>query len=633
MTGSEAMHNLMTNYWFWGIAGCFLGAGLGIRNTVLNRGPFPAAVLGGTVSVYAGMLGAKVLHVLIFYPEMFFFNLPHALAFWHGTGTYLGFVPVAPIAGFCVAKIVRQPFWSNAGSFAPGLALGHAVARMGCLFKGCCFGTPTDLPWAVFSDRQQAMVHPAQLYSAAGEFLTFIVLQLLWKKEENRRYLYPLYGIMMSVHRFVVEFFRGDDPGPLIFPGLSVFQSVCIFIFCLSLAVILMLKWKRKGAFAAALGGMALGCVFFQHPPETESGARGHGGKPILVITRPLFTDALAGWKTMRTKEGYEIRIMSFREAPSAARIKKDIAKQAGRAPGGCRYILLIGDSGTGQDRGRDWHIPSVPHGLPNGRSFLSDGLYGDLDRDGCPDVPVGRVPVKRPAELRQWIRKIGRYRQGRTIPRALVWTGEGVHVPAIPARAAAMLKLDLIRGGAPGSARQGPDQASVFLEAVGRPVLASIVASHGSYRSVRLGVYRGRDVSLAVEDVAGLASGRPSGPMVFLGCNSGRFDLPRSFGPSLAEAFFFHPGGPVSVLGAAGNVSALTNYAVAREIAGFLGRKPRTVGDFLLSVQQAVLLGPGDRQEGLLPGTVGGSSGTVERDEVLMYNLLGDPCTRIKYP
>ena len=63
--------------------------------------------------------------------------------------------------------------------FAPGIALGHVVGRLGCLFAGCCFGKPTNVPWAItFTDPfARANVgtplgvplHPTQLYEAGAE--------------------------------------------------------------------------------------------------------------------------------------------------------------------------------------------------------------------------------------------------------------------------------------------------------------------------------------------------------------------------------------------------------------------------------------------------------------------------------
>ena len=43
----------------------------------------------------------------------------------------------------------RLPLWTTTDVFAPGIALGHVVGRLGCLMAGCCFGRPTSVPWAI----------------------------------------------------------------------------------------------------------------------------------------------------------------------------------------------------------------------------------------------------------------------------------------------------------------------------------------------------------------------------------------------------------------------------------------------------------------------------------------------------
>ena len=41
------------------------------------------------------------------------------------------------------------PFLPTADAFAPGIAIGHAIGRIGCFAAGCCWGKECDLPWAV----------------------------------------------------------------------------------------------------------------------------------------------------------------------------------------------------------------------------------------------------------------------------------------------------------------------------------------------------------------------------------------------------------------------------------------------------------------------------------------------------
>ena len=47
----------------------------------------------------------------------------------------------------------QLPLWTTTDVFAPGIALGHVIGRLGCLLAGCCYGRPTDVPWAItFTD-------------------------------------------------------------------------------------------------------------------------------------------------------------------------------------------------------------------------------------------------------------------------------------------------------------------------------------------------------------------------------------------------------------------------------------------------------------------------------------------------
>ena len=67
--------------------------------------------------------------------------------------------------------------------FAPGIAIGHAIGKLGCFAAGCCWGKECDLPWAVTFRNPDAnaltgvplhvALHPAQLYELGAEALLF----------------------------------------------------------------------------------------------------------------------------------------------------------------------------------------------------------------------------------------------------------------------------------------------------------------------------------------------------------------------------------------------------------------------------------------------------------------------------
>lgn len=166
----------------------------------------------------------------------------------HYAGTFLsGFVAALVITAVW-ARSHRVGLRDLADCFAPSLALGVAIVRIGCFFAGCDYGTPSSLPWAVtFRDPLAASLngtplgvplHPAQLYESA---LGVAILGLLWLV--RRWWKHPgaqavTFFAAYACGRFVIEFVRGDaDRG--IWEGLSTSQWLCLFVLLLAIASLL----------------------------------------------------------------------------------------------------------------------------------------------------------------------------------------------------------------------------------------------------------------------------------------------------------------------------------------------------------------------------------------------------------
>jgi phosphatidylglycerol:prolipoprotein diacylglycerol transferase len=144
-----------------------------------------------------------------------------------------------------------MPLWTTTDVFAPGIALGHIVGRMGCLLAGCCFGKPTDVPWAITFTNPAAMansgttlgvpLHPTQLYDAGAELL--ILLFLLAFERRGRPFpgrTFWSYLLLYGMSRFVVEFYRGDNRG-FVFDVLSTSQFVSILLVPVSIVMLILL--------------------------------------------------------------------------------------------------------------------------------------------------------------------------------------------------------------------------------------------------------------------------------------------------------------------------------------------------------------------------------------------------------
>ncbi len=98
-----------------------------------------------------------------------------------------------------------------ADAAAPGIALGHAVGRVGCLLGGCCYGRPWAEAPARVIELAGGARHPVQLYEAA--LLVLLAGGLLALSPPRRRpgAIFARYLVGYGVLRIVTELFRGDD--------------------------------------------------------------------------------------------------------------------------------------------------------------------------------------------------------------------------------------------------------------------------------------------------------------------------------------------------------------------------------------------------------------------------------------
>lgn len=129
--------------------------------------------------------------------------------------------------------------------FAPAIAIGFAIGRVGCLMRGCCYGTPTHLFTGMdFGDH--LLRHPTQLYEIAF-FMIFFVYSLSRVKTAPPGHLFNLLINSYFILRFFEEFIRQNDT---LYFGLSFFQYISI------LAIIFInVKWylEKKSRYGRLL--------------------------------------------------------------------------------------------------------------------------------------------------------------------------------------------------------------------------------------------------------------------------------------------------------------------------------------------------------------------------------------------
>ncbi len=201
--------------------------------------------------ILAAIVGSRVLHVIVEW-RYFMENPAETVKIWKGGLVFYGGLIGAVIAGTWYIKRHSMPFWKTADIFALAVPIGHAFGRIGCFAAGCCFGRATDLPWGVeFTDPQSLAplgvhLHPTQLYSSLNNLVIFTILMSFRKRKSFDGQIALTYVLLYSVTRGIIEFWRGDDRGTLLFGYLSTAQGIGIVLAAAAAAGLVALSRKNK---------------------------------------------------------------------------------------------------------------------------------------------------------------------------------------------------------------------------------------------------------------------------------------------------------------------------------------------------------------------------------------------------
>jgi phosphatidylglycerol:prolipoprotein diacylglycerol transferase len=185
-------------------------------------------------AIVGGLLGAKI-HYLIIHPEQWPENL------LSGSGlVWFGGLFGALAAVIVVTLVSKQRLAAIMDAGAVAVAMGYAFGRMGCFLRGCCYGTPTDLPWGMSFPQgvpptpEGVLVHPTQLYSIVASLVIFALLAwVIGPRFKREGPLMFAYAFLAGIERFLVEFIRANQP---IVWGLTQQQWIAIAMIVVGIA-------------------------------------------------------------------------------------------------------------------------------------------------------------------------------------------------------------------------------------------------------------------------------------------------------------------------------------------------------------------------------------------------------------
>ena len=184
----------------------------GIRNS--------NAIYIAIFAILFGTIGSKLPIVIMYWDEIN--NSAHPLDILYSGRTIVGGL-VGGFLGTFLAKKLFNIKERMGNQLAIPVAFAMAVGRLGCLFRGCCYGIQAKFFWGIdFGD--SIYRHPTQIYEIIFDVLLGIYLIYRKKKGVLPGQLFKIFLNSYLVFRFLLEFIRVEKVS---FIGFTDFQLLC----------------------------------------------------------------------------------------------------------------------------------------------------------------------------------------------------------------------------------------------------------------------------------------------------------------------------------------------------------------------------------------------------------------------
>jgi phosphatidylglycerol:prolipoprotein diacylglycerol transferase len=202
--------------------------------------------------VLAGLLGARLFHVLDHWPDEFAANPIRALYIWEGGLAIWGAVIGGLIA---VALIAWRRNWrlpALLDAAAPGLVLAQAIGRVACIITGDAMGKATNGPFGFAYSSPNAMVPqsgvyytPMPVYEIIANLGIFALLWQLRKRNWPDGLLFLVYLSLYSLMRFSLAFTSSYQ---IIALGLTQSQIVALLMLVIVMPLLTRTLSLSRGA-------------------------------------------------------------------------------------------------------------------------------------------------------------------------------------------------------------------------------------------------------------------------------------------------------------------------------------------------------------------------------------------------
>ena len=206
--------------------------------------------------VIAAIVGSRIFYVIT--NLKIFLNDPlEIFKIWNGGLVFYGGFIGAALVAVIYLRMYRLPLAKTADVAALSLPLGHFFGRLGCFSAGCCYGKACHEPWAVHFSNPNSLVplhylntplHPTQLYSSAANLSIFLFLLFYRRKKRFDGQLFWIYMLLYGTLRSLIEVFRNDFRGAVIFNIFSISQAVGLTSAIIAIIMLIILSRRARRA-------------------------------------------------------------------------------------------------------------------------------------------------------------------------------------------------------------------------------------------------------------------------------------------------------------------------------------------------------------------------------------------------
>jgi phosphatidylglycerol---prolipoprotein diacylglyceryl transferase len=230
-----------------------------LRRKAMDAGLPEGKILDFSLYILASaIVGAKLMLVLVEWRH-YTQNPGDLIGVLRSGGVFYGGLIAATAVGVAYMRKHRLPAWRIADMGAPSIALGEAIGRWGCFAAGCCYGKPSDGPFAVTFTNPIANeavgtplgvpLHPTQIYLSLNALLIFLVLQWAYRRKTFDGEVFWLYVLLYAISRGILEVWRGDLVRGFVIPGvLSTSQFIGFLTALLAAGMLFYLSRRRRAA-------------------------------------------------------------------------------------------------------------------------------------------------------------------------------------------------------------------------------------------------------------------------------------------------------------------------------------------------------------------------------------------------